>query len=301
MTQKDQSTIKKALPLIITIVMVAVAAFGIVAVVKNNSNEENKKEQKETNKKDEEQEQRIIDVNIKKLSSYSYAEVAADMLERVIKGEEVSKHLSLLESINPDDLEQQLSNDELRLCFWINAYNAHAQYFLKKDPTLYKEDRNEFFKKEQINIAGFNVSMNDIEHGVLRRGATIWSKGHVRIPFRNEFVNKYKVSEVDYRIHFALNCGAKSCPPICVYLPNNTNNQLTKATDYYLNKECEYDESKATVKVPALMTWFADDFGTKEDKRDILRKHKVIPDQADPTIEYKDYDWTMKVDNYKQF
>lgn len=295
------SNLKKLSPVFITIIILAVAVFAVVAISNKSGSEGDSEKDKQEQQDDSGESERVITLDQKKLSSYSYAEVSADMLERVINGEDVSKHMELLKNCNAEELDQQLSTEELRLCFWINIYNAHAQYFLKQDATLYKEDRNEFFKKEQIEIAGFTVAMNDVEHGVLRRGATIWSKGHVRIPFRNEFVNTFKVDDVDYRIHFALNCGAKSCPPICIYLPDETNGQLTKATEYYLNKECEYDKENELVKLPALMTWFSNDFGSRDDKRDILRKCKVIPEDASPSIEYKDYDWTMKIKHYKQF
>ncbi len=82
---------------------------------------------------------------------------------------------------------------------------------------MYQKDRGAFFSKKQIPIAGYTVSMEDIEHGVLRRGATIWSKGYIRIRvFRKDFIQKFVVNTVDFRIHFALNCGAKSCPPVVV-------------------------------------------------------------------------------------
>lgn len=293
---------KTSLPaIIITLVFIGVGAFAVVSFLNKSGTDEQTNEGQKENDKKEKENQGVINIAASELANSSYPEVAADMLQKIILDKDVTKHREILKSASPDELEQQLNNDELRLCFWINVYNAYTQYFLKTDPSLYKSDRNEFFKKEQIPIAGFNLRMHDIEHGALRRGATIWSKGHIRIPFRNEFVNRYKVSEVDYRIHFALNCGAKSCPPVCVYLPDRTNSQLDKATCYYLSKECEYKKEENKIMLPALMTWFADDFGIKEDKLNIVKGCKVIPEGASPDVEYKNYDWTMKIRNYKQF
>lgn len=236
-----------------------------------------------------------------RLSNLSYAMLSANFVDRVIHNESVARHLAIFKSIDPDKLDDQLKTDALRRCFWINIYNGYTQHFLKSDPSLYQSDRNEFFKKDQIEIAGFTLNMNDIEHGALRRGATIWSKGHIRIPFRNEFVNRFKVQTVDWHIHFALNCGAKSCPPVCVYLPDRADEQLDKAASYYLKKECTFSKKDNAVRVPALMSWFADDFGDKDSKRDILKKFAIIPGNSDPSIEYKDYDWEMYIENYKQF
>ena len=38
------------------------------------------------------------------------------------------------------------------------------------------------------------------------------------------------VDVIDFRIHFALNCGAKSCPPIAFYSYDKINDQLDLAT-----------------------------------------------------------------------
>ena len=235
------------------------------------------------------------------LSKASYAMIAANMLDRVIRGEDVKQHMELLKSANPNTLAAQLNTDELRRCFWIDIYNGYTQYFLKHDPALYKKDRSAFFKKDQIAIAGFHVAMNDIEHGVLRRGATIWTKGFLRLPWRNAFVRKFRVSKVDWHIHFALNCGAKSCPPVCVYLPEKADEQLDKAAALYLRKECVYKKKENEVSVPALLSWFSEDFGSKNAKRKILMKYKIIPEKSDPKISYKEYDWDIFIENYHQF
>jgi hypothetical protein len=39
----------------------------------------------------------------------------------------------------------------------------------------------------------------------------------------------YIISKCDPRIHFALNCGAKSCPPIKFYNGKKLENELDKA------------------------------------------------------------------------
>lgn len=243
----------------------------------------------------------VTNVDQEKLSAESYPMLAANMLDRIIHDKDISKHLQILKETNAETLSKALNTDELRKSFWINIYNAYTQYFLKKDATLYESDRSKFFDKEQIEIAGYKMAMNDIEHGILRRGATIWSKGNVRLPWRNDLVRQFKVDKVDYHIHFALNCGAESCPPVSVYLPEKTTQELDAAANYYLNRESKYDAKSKTVEVPALLEWFSDDFTSGQSKHDILKKYKVIPEDADPKIIYKDYNWTMKVRNYKQY
>ena len=86
-----------------------------------------------------------------------------------------------------------------------------------------------------------------------------------------------------------------------MYLPERADEQLDAASKSYLTKECNYDKEDNTVEVPALMTWFSDDFSTGEGKRAILVSNGIIPEGAKPKIEYKDYDWDMQVANYRQF
>jgi hypothetical protein len=243
-----------------------------------------------------------VEVDQKMLNEISFTRLSSNFVDRVIHDLPVDKHLKILKNVNPDVLDDSLDTPRKRLTFWVNIYNGYTQYFLKKDPSLYKKDRNKFFSKAQIPIAGFNVSMENVEHGVLRKGSTIWSKGYVRVrAFRDDFVQQFAVETVDYRIHFALNCGAKSCPPVIVYEANSVAEQLNENTSYYLNKEVEYNQEDV-VKVPAVMTWFSADFGgSDEEKRKIFKEYDIIPQDATPQVKYLPYDWTVKIENYKSY
>ena len=55
-----------------------------------------------------------------------------------------------------------------------------------------------------------SFSLDDIEHGILRRNA----RNHIEV---GDSKLTHMVDKVDYRIHFALNCGAQSCPAIAFY------------------------------------------------------------------------------------
>ncbi|MDP9046820.1 MAG: DUF547 domain-containing protein, partial [Bacteroidota bacterium] len=105
--------------------------------------------------------------------------------------------------------------------------------------------------------------------------------------------------KLDYRIHFALNCGAKSCPPIAFYEPEQLDNQLNVAVKTYLKSEATYDNVNNKVAVPALMGWFRGDFGGKKGMLKILIKNKIIPEGTQPTIRFKKYDWSLYLNNYK--
>ena len=66
--------------------------------------------------------------------------------------------------------------------------------------------------KYAYNVGGLLFTLDEIEHGVLR-----CNKGHPKDEkpmFTDEARKSLSLSFLDPRIHFALNCGATSCPPI---------------------------------------------------------------------------------------
>jgi hypothetical protein len=96
-----------------------------------------------------------------------------------------------------------------------------------------------------------------------------------------------------------LNCGAKSCPPIALYKQEEINNQLNVATETYLKGESKFDSAAKVVRVPALMSWFKNDFGGNKGIIRILIQNKIIPKGSNPGIEFKEYDWSLHLNNYK--
>ena len=83
-------------------------------------------------------------------------------------------------------------------------------------------------------IGGFLYSLNDIENGILRSNRQ--SMGTLyRKPFKSGDPRlKISLAHVDPRIHFALNCGAKSCPPIKTFSGDQVQDQLQVATSSFL-------------------------------------------------------------------
>ncbi len=213
-------------------------------------------------------------------------------------GEPVESLIMKLKNLSYDSLKNSLSSDAEKKAFWINLYNGYTQMILKADADKYKE-RNKFFKAKQIEVAGKMFSLDDIEHGILRHSKIKWSLGYLNKLFPGKTEKDLRVDTLDYRIHFALNCGAKSCPPIAFYNPENLDQQLDLATRSYLTGEAEYDAEDNTVKLPALMSWFRRDFGGKKKMKLLLKKIQIIPEGSNPKIAFKKYDWNLYLDHYK--
>lgn len=177
--------------------------------------------------------------------------------------EPTDSFIELIKNIPEKLLSQQLKDDNQKKAFWINIYNAYTQIILSENPDKYK-NRSSFFSDKQINIAGKKLSLDDIEHGILRHSKIKWSFGYLNKWFPSAFEKEQRVDAVDYRIHFSLNCGAKSCPPIAFYKPEQIDRQLNIATKACLDGEAEYNEAENTVALPAIMGWFRGDFGGKK-------------------------------------
>ena len=79
-----------------------------------------------------------------------------------------AKEIKDLARVRQQALKDELDSENKAKAFWINIYNTFAQYLLKDNPGYY-EDRNDFFGEELITIAGQKLSLDDIEHGIIRR------------------------------------------------------------------------------------------------------------------------------------
>lgn len=226
----------------------------------------------------------------------NYILASTEFIEASLKGQAVDNYISVFEYANLNQLSNQLGSDEQKITFWVNIYNGYILYFLRGNPELYQDRRN-FFKKERIKIGSELLSFEDIEHGLLRRSQHPWLFGYGRKWFPSSFEKKFRVSQVDYRIHFVLNCGAKSCPPVRVLDINYINNQLSKATKSYLTTQSNVEISKKTVTTTPLFSWFRGDFGGKKGIKKILVTTLEL-NESDFNVQYKEYDWTLELSNF---
>ena len=198
-----------------------------------------------------------------------------------------------LKSIKVSRLIKELENDDLKKAFWINIYNA--QFQIIRNNKLATKD--ETYKKKVIKIADEKFSLDDIEHGILRRYRYKYSLGLFPNPFTRRTIKKLAVDKIDYRIHFALNCGAESCPPIAFYNFQKIEAQLDMATQSFLDGETRFDIQNKTIYTSQLLNWFRYDFGGKKgiEKMYLTQLNKDIKGF---TLKYNDYSWNEKLDNF---
>jgi thiol-disulfide isomerase/thioredoxin len=234
---------------------------------------------------------------IKPVPSNSVLDLSERFIYAAKTGNETNALIQAIASLSFDSLQQSLPDDAAKKAFWINLYNGFTQVRLKKDANQYLH-RSAFYGSREMTIAGKKFSLDDIEHGILRHSSIKWSLGYLHKWFPSHTEKSLRVNRVDFRIHFALNCGAKSCPPIASYQADNIDNQLNIATKAYLSGEAEYDSLNNILKLPALMSWFRHDFGGKKKMLALAKDISLIPKDVNPAIQFKKYDWTLYLTNY---
>jgi hypothetical protein len=174
-------------------------------------------------------------------------------------------------------------------------YNGWFQLLATRE----KLKRPSIFTSKVITIASKKFSLDNIEHGILRRFRWKFSKGYLPSFFPGKRIKQSAVEKIDYRIHFALNCGAKSCPPIAFYTYEKIDRQLDAAAKIFLNSETEIDTLNKVIRVTKIMDWFAGDFGGKKGIRKIINKF-LQKDIDGYRIKYNPYNWDEVLHNFSE-
>lgn len=235
--------------------------------------------------------------SVQKVHASDYLQLSQQLVRRAKDKQDAPQIIAQLANAPMQALEEELDTDAAKKAFFINVYNGFVQHILMEKPEKF-EDRDEFFTSQQITIAGESLSLDDIEHGIIRGSKVKWSLGLIQDPFADDFEKSFRVSETDPRIHFALNCGAKSCPYIAIYEADQLDQQLDIIAQQFLERTTDYKPKEEKVYVTSLISWFRGDFDGLDGAKDMLRRYDIIPEDADPDIEFKDYDWTLELGNY---
>jgi hypothetical protein len=225
--------------------------------------------------------------------------LAADLLVAYRTGSDPDPYRRALGSLGDDALAPLRDDHDAALAFWCNLYNAGTQRLLDRRAALYESRLRSlrFFGVPALTIAGHRLSLDDIEHGILRARSK-YGLGYLPRLLLDTFEMRHRLAELDPRIHFALNCGAASCPPIRAYTADDIDAQLDLATRGYLDATAEYDPDAGVVRAPRVMAWYRGDFGGKAGIREYLRRYDAIPADSDPTVDFLPWDWTKTVGKF---
>ena len=197
-----------------------------------------------------------------------------------------------------------LQTDAERLAFWLNLYNALVidgvlTYGVRESVKEARGGIARFFRRTAYDIGGLRFSLDDIEHGLLRA-----NRGHPRLPGQHFAPGdrrlRYALSDVDPRLHFALNCGAVSCPPVRAYRADELGAQLAQATANYLSSPSgvRIGSGRRVALLPKLFDWYRIDFGGMAGVREFAAGY-LPEDEAralrEPStrLYFRPYDWSL--------
>lgn len=189
----------------------------------------------------------------------------------------LNNYLDLLRQHHPND--KHWSRDE-RLAYWINAYNAftvklvadHYPVESIKDIKNGIPFVNTVWDIKFIEIEGQTYDLNNIEHGIIRP--------------------KFE----EPRIHFAVNCAARSCPKLHnrAYTPEKLDAQLTQAAEAFLEDEGKNKVSPNSAQLSKIFTWYGGDFKTNgRSIIEYINQYAPVKVNADAEVSYLEYDWSL--------
>lgn len=188
----------------------------------------------------------------------------------------------LVAAAKADEADFKGQPREERLAFLINLYNAATLRLIldhypiesirKIGPVW---DPNKAWKLPSVKVFGRTVTLNTVEHEMIRP--------------------VYK----DPRVHFALVCAAKGCPPLRseAYDGARLDSQLDDQARTFLSQKAKNDASRAgeTAYLSPIFKWYMEDFGGS--KKSVLAfVKKWLPVEDRWTVAWTEYDWSLNED-----
>ncbi|MGH2628291.1 MAG: DUF547 domain-containing protein, partial [Anaerolineales bacterium] len=158
----------------------------------------------------------------------------------------------------------ELGSRQKRLAFWINLYNGlvlDAVIQWRVERTV--REVAGFFRRAAYRMGGLRYSALDIENGILRGNAP-----HPALPGAPfgpaDPRQAHSPDRVDPRVHFALVCASRSCPPLAAYDALHVNGQLDQAARSFIRGGgVELDASQGRIHLSRIFQWYAVDFGAR--------------------------------------
>ncbi len=214
--------------------------------------------------------------------------IYASLLEQYVVNARVNYDGLKKDEIKLDNYLNLLSSTEVKtlsmndqFAYYINTYNAFTlKLILTHYPGINSiKEIGGFFsnpwKKKFIPLQGRTVNLDYIEHQVLRP--------------------KFK----DPRVHFAINCASKSCPPLRnePYEAEKLENQLNDQVHDFINdKKYNYFKDDQ-LYLSKIFEWFKDDFNDnpliffKQFADDDIKEK--LSEKSNLKINYLKYNWAL--------
>jgi len=182
-----------------------------------------------------------------------------------------------IETLSAMDIEALPRDAEMAT--WFNLYNAKTiELILENYPTKSIRKIGNPWKKDRLVVNGKNMSLDDIEHGTVRK--------------------KYD----EPRVHYAFNCASIGCPNVkpSAWEASSLEADLAQASRDFVASERGVSVQGGKITVSSIFKWYKKDFGGNEagilaHLRQYASGSKKAALDAANDIDKYDYDWDLNI------
>tara|TARA_X000000368_G_scaffold172560_1_gene136106 strand:+ start:101 stop:826 length:726 start_codon:yes stop_codon:yes gene_type:complete len=186
----------------------------------------------------------------------------------------LNEYLNFIEQISPDSHPDYFKTEDSKKAYWINVYNALILKIMIENPG-----------KDILDI-GY------IGHDVFLKRFKVGNKRISPSFIENKILRKMK----DPRIHFAINCASKSCPPLGnrILLETDLDKQLDQKAFKFINNTDNVfiNHEEQTIYLNKIFKWFEKDFENLKSYISIYLDDIDIDLIKNYNIKFFKYDWS---------
>ena len=191
----------------------------------------------------------------------------------LLREEHLSSLDQYLESMAEVDPSGMSRPDQLAL--YINLYNATVLGAVtRRYEPGYSASENDFglFDEPLVRVTGRKITLNDLEHGLIRKQFD------------------------EPRIHVALVCAARSCPPLVghAYVGTSLDAALEQRMRAFVGdgERNRIDPARRQLELSRIFEWYAEDFGGREKLAAFVNRY-TKHDVESYSVGFSDYSWEL--------
>ncbi len=157
------------------------------------------------------------------------------------------------------------------LAYWINVYNAHTVKLIVDNypiSSIMKLDGGSTWMKKRVKIGTNIYSLDQIEKQLLIKAFN------------------------EPRVHFAVNCAAKSCPSLLnkAWTSTNLESNFERQTKQFINNSNFNKLNGKSAELSKIFEWYAADFGNVIS---FINRYANSPLKSNAKLSYLEYNWNL--------
>lgn len=242
-------------------------------------------------------------VHLDQVLSAHFSEGAAGF-QSLVEDDEAQALLADYRIILAEARPESMSNPAERIAFWVNAYTALVvdglTLIVSEMGAQASIDVDDFalFTQVKHRIAGFRITLEEIEHLVLRGHRLYPDVRDTPVALADQLMTQHRLlfpgGQRDPRVNFAVSFGARSFPPVpdAAYRADRLESQLDSRTRRFLNDQTNGASARG---VSVLFEWFRRDFVEHSGSvRAFIEPYLDDPDRQIATDRSLRYEWGVR-------